>query len=234
MRNHLSPIPGLQYHRSYCNHLLAITLRVLSRPKTRANRKKKSWTSPQRGRRLDISPLTKPAWLALQHARDNRGFYGWMYARRSFVWEVVRQEETEDFYEIRLSYRTEGEFRGEPGFEQFTIDKTGPITLRQIISRPRSGNHFKFILIGLGSVIGIGAVVGGLAAAGVFSGPTPEVDEVTVTTTSVSVMPDTPVSLDSFDGKVTVQIPAGTVDRLMELQYETVKRGPVTPPSGGL
>ena len=46
------------------------------------------------------------------------------------VWEVVSQEESEDYYDIRLSFRPATGFSGKPGVEQFTIDKTGPITLR--------------------------------------------------------------------------------------------------------
>ena len=63
--------------------------------------------------------------LALQHARDNRAFYG-RYADRELVWEVVCADETEDYYEVKLSYRPARGFRGRPGVEQLTIDKTGP------------------------------------------------------------------------------------------------------------
>ena len=72
---------------------------------------------------------------ALQHARDNREFYG-RYAERELVWQVVGADETEDFYEVRLSYRPARAFRGRPGVEQFTIDKTGPIEFRQILNEP--------------------------------------------------------------------------------------------------
>ena len=66
--------------------------------------------------------------LALQHARDNREFYG-RYAGTELVWEVISADETEDYYEVRLSCRPAGSFRG-AGVEQFTIDKTGPIEFR--------------------------------------------------------------------------------------------------------
>ena len=59
--------------------------------------------------------------LTLQHARDNR----------ELVWDVVSAQETEDFYELGLSYPPARGFRGRPGVEQFTIDKTEPIEFRQ-------------------------------------------------------------------------------------------------------
>ena len=84
---------------------------------------------------------------AIEHARDNRDFYGPTYARGELVWEVVRQEESEGYYGIRLSYRPALRFNGKPGIEQFSIDKTGPIALRQISMGGRdfqSGSSFRF------------------------------------------------------------------------------------------
>ena len=80
-----------------------------------------------------------PAWismdqarvLAIQHARDNTSFYGPRYTGMNFVWEVLSQEETEDYYEIRLSFRPSGRYRGSPGIEQFTINKVnGDVEIR--------------------------------------------------------------------------------------------------------
>ena len=89
------------------------------------------------GEALGYISLDQARVLAMEHARDNRDFYGRPYASRELVWEVSSQEESEDYYDIRLSYRPTEGFRGEPGLEQFTIDKTGPIRLRQILSQPR-------------------------------------------------------------------------------------------------
>ena len=74
--------------------------------------------------------------LAIQHTRDNPEFYGPGYSRVTMVSEVISQEETEDYYDIRLSFRPAGRFRGEPGVEQFTIDKTGNIEVRQVLDEP--------------------------------------------------------------------------------------------------
>lgn len=77
--------------------------------------------------------------LAIQHARDNTDFYGARFSGVTFVWEVISQEETEDFYEIRLSFRPAGRYRGEPGIEQFTINKlNGAVEIRQVLDEPVS------------------------------------------------------------------------------------------------
>ena len=88
------------------------------------------------GETLGYISLDQARVLAMEHARDNRDFYGRRYARRELAWEVVSQEESEDYYDVRLSYRPAGAFRGDPGIEQFTIDKVGPIRLRQVLAQP--------------------------------------------------------------------------------------------------
>ena len=87
------------------------------------------------GQAVAYISLDQARVLALQHARDNREFYGRRYAQRDLVWEVISADETEDYYEVLLSYRPAGNFRA-AGVEQFTIDKTGPIEFRQILSQP--------------------------------------------------------------------------------------------------
>ena len=89
------------------------------------------------GQALVYISLDQARVLAMEHARDNRDFYGRRYRRRELAWEVVSQEESEDYCDIRLSFRPAPSFQGEPGVELFTIDKTGPIRFRQILSEPR-------------------------------------------------------------------------------------------------
>ena len=57
------------------------------------------------GEALGYISLDQARVRAMEHARDNRDFYGLRYARRELVWEVLSQEESEDYYDIRLSYR---------------------------------------------------------------------------------------------------------------------------------
>ena len=73
---------------------------------------------------------------AIEHARDHTEFYGPDYQGASFVWEVLSAEESDDYYDIRLSFRPSGRFQGRPGVEQFIIDKTGEIRIRQLLDEP--------------------------------------------------------------------------------------------------
>ena len=56
------------------------------------------------GQALCYVSMDQARVLARQHARDNRDIYG-RYADAELVWEVAAAEETEDYYEVRLSYR---------------------------------------------------------------------------------------------------------------------------------
>ena len=116
------------------------------------------------GQAIAYISLDQARVLALQHARDNREFYGRRYRRRELVWEELGAEESEDYYRIRLSYRPAQRFRGEPGVEQFTIDKVGPIEFRQIVSHPvelrRRGLLYAVATLGIPIIAG--GATGGL------------------------------------------------------------------------
>ena len=122
------------------------------------------------GQAVAYISLDQARVLALQHARDNRDFYGRRYARRDLVWDVVGAEETEDYYEVKLSYRPARGFRGQPGLEQFTIDKAGTIEFRQILDEPVEQGHVRRRSIRAALIILVVLIV----AAGVvirFGGP---------------------------------------------------------------
>lgn len=97
--------------------------------------------------------------VALQHAQDNRDFYG-RYSDGELVWDVIGADETENHYQIRLSYRPAGNFRSS-GVERFTIDKTGAIEFRQIVSQPRPSHRVPY-LIALAVVLASAATLGGV------------------------------------------------------------------------
>ena len=88
------------------------------------------------GEALGYISLAQARVLAIRHARDNPEFYGERYSGIRLVWEVTSEEDWDDFYEIRLSFRPAGRFRGEPGVEQLIIDKTGNIEIRQMQDEP--------------------------------------------------------------------------------------------------
>ncbi|MCI0794731.1 MAG: hypothetical protein J4O03_14810, partial [Chloroflexi bacterium] len=89
------------------------------------------------GEALGYISLDQARLRAIQHARENTDIYGPRYSQVDLVWEVLSSEEGEDYYQVRLSYRPARGFKGDPGVEQFTIDKSGSIELRQILSEPR-------------------------------------------------------------------------------------------------
>ena len=77
------------------------------------------------GEFLGYISLDQARIQAIEHARDNIEFYGGQYIDIGLVWEVCRVQESDDYYEIRLSFRPSGGFRGEPGVEQFVFEKIG-------------------------------------------------------------------------------------------------------------
>ena len=115
------------------------------------------------GEALVYISLDQARVRAIEHARDNREFYGPLYSQGELVWEVLSQEESEDYYDIRLSFRPAAGFGGQPGVEQFTIDKTGPITLRQILSQPTPTSWGLRVAV---SALTIAAIAG--ASVGIF------------------------------------------------------------------
>ena len=88
------------------------------------------------GQALAYISLNQARVQAIEHARDNVEFYGSRYRGVTLAWEVISEEEEEDYYDIRLSFRPAGRFRGEVGVEQFLIDKTGEIRVRQLLDEP--------------------------------------------------------------------------------------------------
>jgi hypothetical protein len=110
--------------------------------------------------------------LAVQTAVEMPGDYGSQYQDITMVFEVESLKETEDFYEVTLSFRPRGNFEGTPGQEQFVVGKEGTIAVRQVLSFPtqtpaspsdteRKGGGFPLLPVAIGLV-----VVGAIAAVG--------------------------------------------------------------------
>jgi len=100
--------------------------------------------------------------IALGHARDNQGFYGGRWSKRTLTWSVVVAEEREDAYYIRLSYQAAQRISGEPGVEAFTVSKTGEVQSRSILSPPQGRGWIPGCgLVGaFGLILVLAAVVG--------------------------------------------------------------------------
>lgn len=139
--------------------------------------------------------------LAIRYARENTSFYGPRYSGRQLTWEVVSAEEGADNHRIQLSYRPSRHFRGNPGVEQITIDKSGPVESRQTISEPVSRTHLWDAAYTATAALAIsGIAVGVLFAIGVLPGGSESPDLITVSPNSGGILaPD--------DGAVVVDVP---------------------------
>ena len=188
------------------------------------------------GEALGYISLDQARVLTIQHARENTDFYGRSYQGVELYWEVVSQEETEDYYEIRLSYRPARGFRGEPGIERFTIDKEGgSIELRQIVSEPAGKPRPRLLYALVGMVVVVGAVVGVLFATGILppeaettEAPPPAAVPIS-TTVKVPVAPNEPAVLVSPQGAVTVRLAAGSVEDPVDLSYRKIEPTDIPP-----
>ena len=85
------------------------------------------------GEALGYISLEQARLVAMQTARDDPGNYGSRFSGVRMVYEVVEQDEGEDYYTITMTFRPEGDFRGTPGREQFVIEKEGRVAYRQVI-----------------------------------------------------------------------------------------------------
>ena len=167
---------------------------------------------------------------AMQHARDNPDFYGRRYAQRDLVWEVVGEEKSEDYYQVRVSYRPTRGFTGQPGVEEFTVDKTGPIEFRQIISEPRQASRSLVVASGV-AIIVVAAVFGILLGSGMLDSNSSRglVQLLDAHTTSVELVPYRSARLKSDEGDVTVFVSSGSVETPAVLRYEEVSVKQIPP-----
>jgi len=168
--------------------------------------------------------------LAFQYVRNNREIYG-RYASSEMVWALERADETENFYDIRLSYRPARGFRGRPGVERFIISKTGADEVRQIISEPRSLWQSLRIPAAVGALLVAGVALGVLFNAGVL-GSQPS-SSFTIEQIGVELKPDVPGRLESPNGSVVVDVPAASVTASSQLNYQqlSLTEIPVLPAS---
>jgi sugar lactone lactonase YvrE len=110
--------------------------------------------------------------LAMRTARETPGAYGRRFRRMPMAFEVVSDEENEDYYVVTLSFRPQGIFAGAPGQEQFFIEKEGAVAHRQVLDLPRPEGRRRPptvpVVIGLAAIVVV-AVVGAFVS-GAFSG----------------------------------------------------------------
>jgi len=104
--------------------------------------------------------------LAMRTARESPGDYGRRFRGTPMAFEVVEGEDTEDHYVITLSFRPQGQFTGNPGQEQFFIEKVGVVAHRQVLSVPRPRRLRRIpvtpvtlVLLGVIIAVAVGAVL---------------------------------------------------------------------------
>ena len=123
------------------------------------------------GESLGYISLEQARLLAMQAARDVPGEYGSQYQGVSMAFEVIQANDGEDYYEITLSLRPQGDFSGRTGQEQFFIEKEGAVAYRQVTSLPRvtGGRRFPVLPLAISLVIvGVIAAVAVIFAVGGF------------------------------------------------------------------
>ena len=82
------------------------------------------------GEAVGYISLEQARVVAMRAARDNPGNYGRAFEGVRMVFDVVEQEDGEDYYIVTLSFRPEGDFNGTPGQEQFFMEKEGTVAHR--------------------------------------------------------------------------------------------------------
>jgi hypothetical protein len=142
--------------------------------------------------------------LALQTASSAPGDYGRSFRGVTMVFEVSSLEETDDFYEVTLSFRPQGNFDGTPGQEQFVVGKEGTVAVRQVLSHPTqtsassagtAGNRggFPILPVAIGLVIvGIIAAVGAVVVLMSSGGDSVPIAAVLPTETPAPTQPPAP------------------------------------------
>jgi hypothetical protein len=108
------------------------------------------------GETLGYISLEQARLVAMQAAREKPGNYGPQLSGTRLVFQLVEQEEGEDYYIVTLSFRPEGNFTGSPGQEQFFIEKEGAVADRQVLSLPTGGRRGRFPVIP--AVVGAGVL----------------------------------------------------------------------------
>lgn len=149
--------------------------------------------------------------LAIRRARDDKLVYGKL-KRKKLAWEVISVDDLGGTYQVQLSYRPAGKFKGEPGREQIILDGAGKVLSRDILQEaevPKGG--FPYVL-----VVGIGAVV--VVVGLFFTGNLPFFGGSSSQAT-VDVFPSSGSKLVSGDGSVIVQVKSGSVDQRYQLRH---------------
>jgi len=121
------------------------------------------------GEAIGYISLAQARVLAMSTAQQTPGEYGSDYRDVPMAFDTEEASEDEDFYNITLSFRPQGQFSGTPGQEQFFIEKEGTVAVRQVLSLPvpQGARRFPLLPVAIGLVVvGVIAAVGAVFALG--------------------------------------------------------------------
>ena len=138
------------------------------------------------GESLGYISSAQASLLAMESARENPGEYGRRFRGVHMAFEVAESTEDEDYYNVILFFRPQGQFAGTPGQEQFFIGKEGVIAHRQVLGLPIDVKGRRSSAIPM--LIGL-LVIGAAVAVGVILVGTDLLDSVTDTTPIAGLEP---------------------------------------------
>ena len=125
--------------------------------------KKEEYEFTPEGEVFGYISLAQARLLAMETARDTPGNYGRRFRRVPMAFEITESVEDEDYYNITLTLRPQGDYAGTPGREQFFIGKEGIIAHRQVLSLPTFPRSRRLPLIAAivgASVVAAAVIVG--------------------------------------------------------------------------
>jgi peptidylprolyl isomerase len=146
--------------------------------------------------------------LAMRTAAEEPGNYGQGLASAGMVYDVAEQKEGEDYYEITLSFRPEGNFAGTPGREQFSIAKDGGIAHRQILALPNLKRSIPAVPV----TIALVALVAVAAVAAIGIGLTTGFGREDAAVANFSVLTNTPFPIATKPPTPATPVPAANLD----------------------
>ena len=151
--------------------------------------------------------LQQARTLAMRTAAEEPGNYGQGLASSGMVYDVAEQKEGEDYYEITLSFRPEGNFAGTPGREQFSIAKDGGIARRQLLVLPILRRNFPAVPVAIALV----AMVAVAAVAAIGIGLTTGFGREDAAVANFSVLTNTPFPIATKPPSSATPIPTANL-----------------------
>lgn len=152
------------------------------------------------GEAIGYISLDQARLLAMETARDAPGEYGRGFRGTAMAFDVTAADETEDYYQVTLSVRPQGNFGGRAGREQIFIEKEGRVAHRQVLALP--GNRrppFLLFAVGLG-VLATAVVVAVVVLGGGSRGDNGASDAAAPLATEVAVIAAAPMDTPEPNG----------------------------------